>query len=422
MQQDDIRPQDPAAQEEGHDDLEDLEIELLPEEDGGTREPAPAPEVTAPAPAPADPDTLVIDGEDLLDVDGVDDEPPLPAADPDPLPPVDLLPPAGPLTGKKGKAGLLSGGLVGSMLLQMAVAGGIGGLAAWMLTEPGARAHELNPFSGSRSLPLLLEMAVFGGILGGLIGLALGAVEGVVTGAWSRAATGGALGLLIGGAGGAVGGIVGQLAFTFILSRGGEGGGLVQAMPARCIGWALVGACVGLGPGVMMMAPRKMLNGLLGGLAGGFIAGLLFDPLGAVMYHATGATTATASRLVGIIALGICTGCGVGLVEEIRKQAWIVIVSGPLVGKQFIIYKPVTFIGSAPGMDIPLVKDRAIAPKHCLLEQAGAGHVVRNVGPAETLVNSRPVIAQRLGDGDVVHIGHTGLQYRTRPLSAGPTA
>lgn len=419
MQQDDNRPRDPDAPDEGRDDLEDLEIELLPREAEETQEAEAEPELPpAPSdPAPADPDTIVIDSDDLLDVDDT----PLPEAGPDLLPPVDELPAAEPGFGKKGKAGLLSGGLVGSMLLQMALAGGIGGLVAWMLTEPGARADELSPFPGARGLQLLVEMAVFGGILGGLIGLALGAAEGVVTAAWSRAATGGALGLLIGGAGGAVGGVVGQLAFASILDRVGDGAGLIHAMPARCIGWALVGAFVGLGPGVMMMAPRKMLNGLLGGLAGGFIAGLLFDPIGAALYLATGATTATASRLVGIIALGVCTGCGVGLVEEIRKQAWIVIVSGPLTGKQFIIYKPVTFIGSAPGMDIPLVKDRAIAPKHCALEEAGGGHVVRDVGPGQTLVNSRPVTAQRLGDGDVVHIGQTGLQYRTRPLAAGPT-
>ena len=417
MQQDDIRPPDPDAQDEGRDDLDDLEIDLLPEEAGETPKEEPAPDAAPPDPAPADPDTLVIDSEDLLDVE---DAAALPGVGPDLLPRVEQLPVAGLPMGKKGKAGLLAGGLVGSMLLQMAVAGGIGGLVAWMLMEPGSRASELNPFRSSEPAEVLVRMAVFGAVVGGLIGLALGAVEGVVTGAWSRAATGGALGLLIGGAGGAVGGVMGQFAFGFILSQGDGGAGLIHAMLARCIGWALVGAFVGLGPGVMMMAPRKMLNGLLGGLAGGLIAGLLFDPLGEAVYRATGAETGLASRLMGFVVLGVCTGCGVGLVEEIRKQAWIVIVSGPLVGKQFIIYKPATFIGSAPGMDIPLVKDRAIAPKHCVLEDAGGGHVLRDVGPGQTRVNSRFVTAQRLGDGDVVHIGQTGLQYRTRPLAAGP--
>lgn len=430
MTQDTERPEEDASEPEASDDIE---IELLGEESAEAEPSDAAPPETEPASAPesaelpavretewdADPNTLVIESEDLLDVDDT-----MPAAAPDSaeLPLVDYMPAVGAPLAKKGKGDLFSGGLVGSMLLQMLLAGAIGGLLAWGALEPSARAHENSPFAQQSGFGMLVDMAAFGGIMGGLIGLALGAVEGIVVAAWTRAATGAALGMLIGGAGGAVGGVFGQLIFSLILSGGGIDPGIElhsRVMAARALGWAFVGAFVGLGPGVMMMAPKKMLNGLLGGLAGGFIAGILFDPIG-IAFGAVGSAGGTPSRLIGITVLGLCTGCGIGLVEEMRKQAWIIIIAGPLVGKQFIIYKPATWIGSAPGMDIPLVKDKSIAPKHCVLEAAGPAYALRSLVPGQTLVNGREVSAHRLTDGDVIHLGQTGLQYHTRPLVAGP--
>ncbi len=421
----DDRGRDDVPPPEDH--LDDIEIELFPSEDDSraTREPLPP----VPMP-PADPvGALVVETEDLDELDelGGLDRPPvgdpdeLPVNETAPLPPVEPLPS---LDGrvsvaKKGKSPF-SGGIVGSMVLQMLLAGAIGAAIAWAIQEPSARAQETALFGRSVG-HLLRDMAVFGLVLGGMIGLSLGAVEGIVVGSWERILTGGGLGALIGGAGGALGGIAGQLAYSMVGNFAADAlgaGNFAMAVMARSVGWALVGAFVGLGPGVMMAAPRKIINGLIGGAAGGLIAGLLFDPIGRLLL-VVGGSGGTPSRFVGILILGMCTGIGIGLVEEIRKQAWLVIVAGPLTGKQFILYKPTTLIGSAPGADIPLVKDRTIAPKQCRLEVVGGSHMLRPVA-GQTFVNGRAVVSHRLSDGDVIQAGQTAMEYSMRTLAPGP--
>ncbi|MCE5216744.1 FHA domain-containing protein [bacterium] len=394
----------------------ELEIELQP-----PTAPAqpPGEDTDALPPAPAQEDVLVIDTEDLADLD----DQPFPAAEAGYFPPVDTSPMGMWAAKKKVKPGLLSGGLVGSMMLQMIIAGAVGAFLAWLMVEPGLRYSELHRGFESPGLgAMLANVTFFGAALGGMIGMALGAVEGLVVSAWGRAATGAALGLLIGGVGGALGGLAGQAIFSMLLSGVGHSPGagtMFRVVLARALGWALVGACVGLGPGVMMMVPRKILNGLIGGAAGGFLGGLLFDPLGAVLM-ASGSFVGTPSRFVGILVMGMATGAGIGLVEEIRKEAWLLIVGGPLTGKQFILYKPVTWIGSAPGMDLPLLKDRTLAPKHCSLEQVGGGHVLRDLSGGRTAVNGMPPTDRRLVAGDVLQLGSTMLQYQTRPFASGP--
>lgn len=416
------------------DDDADLDIELTPVEPASPEGPPTPRDGLTDMPGPAAPvpgvengaAALSIEAEDLADIPEDPVVGPLPTVVPAGISTYKATVGAVPAdiwTGGKGKPGLVGAGLISSLMAQMLAAGAIGGLVAWAVVEPGIRASELHPSLG-RPTPAeqLVSVVQFGGVLGAFVGLTLGAVEGFVIAAWSRAATGGILGLLIGGAGGAAGGLVGQLTYGAILGGGDPEATLsfvARAIAARALGWALIGACVGLGPGLMIMAPRKIVNGLLGGAAGGFIGGLLFDPIGFV-FQAVGEVVGTPSRLMGIVVTGMCAGLGVGLVEEMRKEAWLLVIGGPLAGKQFILYRHLTWVGSAPGMDIPLVKDRQMAPKQCVLEAGGRSHTLRHLGGPRTLVNGQPVATQRLVDGDVIQVGQTVLQYRTRPVAAGP--
>lgn len=404
------------------DDLESIEIELHPVEieligDDG----APVPQTPEPAqslPAPPRPNLLIIEADDLDDAPQ-SVYPGLPGAG---YPSVDGL------SGAKGKKGALAQQLVGSLVMQLMVAGAIGGFMAWAVQEPGMRAHALQA-SNSLQTPFaqLIYTCKFGAIMAAFISLCLGATEGVVLGNWRRAATGGAMAFGIGLCGGAIGGIVGQTVFRLLL--GGAGTELsfsyvVQTIAARSIGWAAVGAFVGMAPGAIAMAPRKITNGVIGGAAGGFIGGLLFDAidlalqamLGPAGGQATSAIAGTPSRLVGITTLGLCTGLGIGLVEELRKEAWLQVTGGPLMGKQFVLYNTKTVIGSAPTADIALVKDRAVTDDHCTLEAVGAAHILRCSEGKVASVNGRQVHSQRLTDGDLIGVGHTELQYRVRPI------
>jgi len=173
-------------------------------------------------------------------------------------------------------------------------------------------------------------------------------LEGIVTGVWEKAVRGGGLGLAIGGAGGAVGGVIGQIAYGAF--SGGRDvisfSAIILQIAVRAFAWGLVGLFIGLGQGVMMRAYQKIINGLIGGVVGGFLGG-------------------------GMSVLGLCTGAAIGMVEEIRKEAWLTIVAGPLKGKQFIIYRSPTIIGSSPKADICLVKDPQVAPEHAHIQREG---------------------------------------------------
>jgi len=364
-------------------------------------------------PLPEAPDESVNDVL-VIDLDDLPDEPPQPiAAAGAQLPTVGELP-AGWHAAKKPAAG----GLLSSAVLQMALAGLVGGLLAWAVQEPFI--SDTDPRAESPAA-VLLAMAGFGAVLGGLIGLALGSVEGIVSGVWEKAALGGGLGLVIGGTGGALGGLLGQVVYGTL---GGGGLNIILQIAVRGFAWGVVGVFVGLGQGVMMRAPQKILNGLIGGAVGGFASGFLFDPISLVFGGITlalgGEASGWLSRMVGMSVMGLCAGAAIGMVEQIRKEAWLTIVAGPMTGKQFIIYVSPTIIGSSPKADICLLKDPHVAPEHAQIEREASRYVLTDLGQGQTAVNQRPVARCQLRDGDYVMLGQTVLQYATRAVDELP--
>jgi len=368
------------------------------------------PQLSDAAPPPADDDILVIDREDLAEVSEEPSEGPA-------LYPSVAEGGRGRETGKKTAVA----GLLGSAVLQMAIAGLIGGFLAWAIMEP----FITDQAAGAGLVAILVEMAGFGAVLGGMIGLALGSLEGIVTGVWEKAMVGGGLGLVIGGGGGAVGGVMGQIAY------GAFSGGAMDSFSAiipqivvRAFAWSLVGLFIGLGQGAMMRASQKIINGLIGGAIGGFLGGLLFDPIslifGGILASLTGEVSGWLSRLVGMSVLGLCTGAAIGMVEEVRKEDWLTIVAGPLKGKQFIIYRSPTIIGSSPKADISLMKDPQVAAEHARIDREGNRCMLMDMGVGRTAVNDRLVTRKQLRDGDYVTIGQTVLRYETRTVEQPP--
>ncbi len=366
-----------------------------------------APQPSDAAQAPGDEDILVIDREDLAEIREEPQE--RPAL----YPAVTESDRSRPTAKKPAVPGLL-----GSAVLLMAIAGMTGGFLAWAVMEP----FITDEATRVELIAALVEMAGFGAVLGGMIGLALGSLEGIVTGVWEKAMIGGGLGLVIGGGGGAVGGVAGQIAYGAF--GGGEGVGsfsaIILQIAVRAFAWALVGLFIGLGQGAMMRASQKIINGLIGGAIGGFVGGLLFDPIslifGGILAGLTGEVSGWLSRLVGMSVLGLSTGAAIGMVEEVRKEAWLTIVAGPLKGKQFIIYRSSTIIGSSPKADISLVKDPQVAAEHARIDCEGNRCVLVDLGVGRTAVNDRLVTRQQLRDGDYVTIGQTVLRYETRAI------
>lgn len=361
-------------------------------------------------PAPtnvAGPGTLVITGDDLLDVSD-ETAAGYPQAAGGAYPGVEgAVPPAGMMKGKKG----LVPTLVGSMLLHMFIAGAIGGFLAWAINEP------LTSDRGAvgNASEVFLSSLIFFAIVGGCVGLFLGGVEGVSSLNYRKAALGGAIGFGIGAVGGGLAGLLGQAAYGIL---GGTGDQLsILQIFARTVGWTIAGIFVGLGQGATGRSVKKVINGIVGGAIGGFIGGMLFDPIGVVMAISS-SNPGLVSRLLALIVIGAASGAAIGLIEELRKEAWLVITGGPLTGKQFILYNTVTTIGSSPKCDIALLKDQYLAPEHCSIEVSGAQHLLRDLGSQSgTAVNGRPLQRHPLRRGDVIQIGQTTLEYHDRAVS-----
>lgn len=378
--------------------LDDLDVEPEP------------PRPTAPAFAPGA-NTLVIDSDDLLDLT---DEPApaypgpsdYPAAAAGPGYPAAMPGGYGAPVGKKGPVATL----IGSLLLHMLVAGAIGGFLSWAINEPMMD----DSLGGEGPGAIIRHVMFFTAIAGGLIGLFLGLVPGVTELNPRKALIGGGISLGIGAVGGAVAGALAQLVYGFLGGTMG-GGGFMQIL-ARTIGWSIAGLFIGLSQGAATMSVKKIINGLIGGAIGGFIGGFLFDALGTIS-ATLGADPGLISRLIGLTAIGAATGAAIGIIEELRKEAWLVITGGPLTGKQFILYRPVTSIGSSYKCDIALVKDQYLAPQHCVVEISGGGYTIRDLGTQTgTAVNGRPVQRQNLRNGDSIQIGQTTLTYNDRAL------
>jgi hypothetical protein len=199
---------------------------------------------------------------------------------------------------------------------------------------------------------------------------------------------------------------------VFVISTGIVGGMGVQTPRnpafwiARGVAWMVLGVAAGATYGIIGMSGKKAAYGILGGIIGAGLGGLLFDPI------ALATKGGAASRGVGFSLLGLATGVAIGLVESALKDRWLYVTAGPLAGKQFILYKPRTMVGSDQKCDIYLFKDNNIAKEHAIIDLAGSRIMLRAIG--ETYVNGQPVRQQVLMSGAVVQIGRYAFRYQER--------
>jgi hypothetical protein len=180
------------------------------------------------------------------------------------------------------------------------------------------------------------------------------------------------------------------------------------------IGWAIFGLLLGAGIGIKG-GKRKMLNGLIGGVLGGAVGGLIFQLIG----NASTSTDGFWPRLIGLTATGIGVGLAVGLVERARRDTWVKILTGPLEGKEFILYKDQTTVGRDHHCDIVLARDEAASPLHATFLRDRSGNVTVTPGPAAAIeVNGQPATGARLQSNDIVTVGSSKLAYSVRTASA----
>jgi hypothetical protein len=297
----------------------------------------------------------------------------------------------------------------------LAICSMIGGLVGWGILEPF--------FDDNRPEDEVDIAAIFlFPVVSGCIGLFLGAAEGIICRNGLRAVKCGAVGLCVGFLGGLVTFIPAGLLYAIMqyvaLSLWNDpqpdtmptGLALLVLMMGRAMAWSLASIPAGMGQGIALKERKVILNGVVGAVLGGLVGGLLFDPISLVFMTEDG--QATYSRAVGFASIGCFVGLFVGLVEGWTKTAWLLMRKGPLAGKQFIMFKDTTVLGSSPKADVYLFKDDAIEPRHAQIINRGGRFEIEDCNtPDGTYVNGVPITRHVLQPGDQIVLGKTVLEF-----------
>ncbi|MBL8620006.1 MAG: FHA domain-containing protein [Myxococcales bacterium] len=201
---------------------------------------------------------------------------------------------------------------------------------------------------------------------------------------------------------------------AMVTVRDVDGSSFYLMMACRSAAWACVGAATGLGMNLVRATKAQLRNSVLGGALGGALGGMFFDPIDRFTHSSLFADSA-ASRLVGLLAVGIAIGVFVALVERLARDAWLRVRTGPLAGKSFILYKSPTLIGNAPSSDVYLYKDADIDPTHASVHRVGTTYEIEDMGSRMgTSVGGTKVRRKRLVSGDQITIGATIVDFEER--------
>jgi hypothetical protein len=309
--------------------------------------------------------------------------------------------------------------IIYSSWFYLSIASGLGALLGWATLEPFI---EEGPNFRHGGFPFVLLLLF--PVVAGAIGLFLGASEGIMCRNLSRASLCGIVGLGIGFGGGLIAIFVGGFIFSIMVQiavqfwkNPGDGkmpGGLalVILMMGRAAAWAVAAIPAGLGQGIALREKKIILNGIVGGVMGGLVGGLLFDPI-AKFFEVS--QKATLSRGIGFTIIGLSVGLFVGLVEGWTKTAWLLMRAGPLAGKQFVLFRDITVLGSSPKAEVYLFKDEAIEPRHALIYNRGGRFEIEDCNTRDgTYVNGVPIRRQVLNHGDQVVLGKTVLEFQLK--------
>ena len=242
-----------------------------------------------------------------------------------------------------------------------------------------------------------------------VISLGIAIAEPVVSQNKRSAIINGILGVFLGAIGGFIVSLFVNDIYQF-LGGGDDDSGFIQQMFARGVGWSILGLFIAIAPGIVLRSWKKFGLGLAGGAIGGLLGGLLFD----LICRWTGSDVP--ARCFNIVGLGLGAAIATTLLEDLAKQGWLRVATGVITGKQFILYRNPTVIGSSPKCEIYLFKDPTVAAKHAAINGVGGKFLVTALGGATVLMNGTPVKQQTLKNGDQLKIGNTIFLFEARVM------
>jgi pSer/pThr/pTyr-binding forkhead associated (FHA) protein len=276
-----------------------------------------------------------------------------------------------------------------------------------------------------------IKYLLYGGVFGAVLGLLLGVVESLALDSGKRLVSISAIGAGVGFAGGAIGILCGQVIYAAIAPSGlqldpDNPASAMLDLVGRALGWGLIGAMVGIVPGIAGGSVRLIRQGAFGGLAGGFLGGIIFKAITqvfSVIPHVD-----ILARLAALVTIGALVGFFVGLVQNLMKQAWIKVMVGKNEGKEYLVVKSSTTIGRSELADIGLFGDPEIAQTHAVIEAIPENrrHRLRHIGGQDprktyhpTIVNGQIVGSEQwLVDGDTIQIGKRSLLFQEKSTRA----
>ena len=285
----------------------------------------------------------------------------------------------------------------------LGMAGFLGALAGWAICEPGFVDGPGRQWGNFLLIPVIITLMCIG------FGISESAVERSVRKALLRGTLALPLGILLG----FIFDLMAETLYAILMRFCYEAGAQTHRNPAvwlgRGVAWMVFGAAGGTVYGIVGQSSKKGKYGVLGGALGAGVGGVLFDPISMATH------VGSISRAVGFALVGLATGVGMGLVESALKDRWLYVVSGPLAGKQFILYKSETTIGSRQESDIYLFKDPNILPRHAVITLAGARASLQATG--QVLWAGQSIHHRVLQDGDLLQVGRYAFRYKEKHRS-----
>jgi len=250
------------------------------------------------------------------------------------------------------------------------------------------------------------------GLCGLFISIGLSVAEPVVDRNMHAAVINGSIGAGLG--------LVGGLGASLVVDRiyhliGGAEHGMLRQYVAQCVSWAVLGSFVALAPGVVAKNRKRLLIGLAGGAAGGAIGGILLEPLSQL----TGSPEF--GRLAALCCIGAITGAATGIIENVTRTGWLKVTAGPIAGKQFILYRNPTYIGSAPDCQIFLFRDPKVGRRHAAIHLLKGRIEIEDLPlGAPTYINREPIDREKLRHGDQIGIGSTMFLFQEKIREKSP--
>ena len=263
------------------------------------------------------------------------------------------------------------------------------------------------------SVPLIGRAPLLVGLAGTILTAGLTAIPRATMGALGSATKQGLLGAVLGLALSLLG-LGGFELFAYSMLDAG------RAALALVLAWVVCAIAIGVAAGLVRRSGRAVASGVVGGAVGGVVGGFIHWAAGPqfVVIDSGSALDIDVLNLPTMAAISLACaaiGLAIGLVDRIRRRAWLTVIEGRLRGRETILDRPTVTIGALDSATLRLAGDRGVEPTHAVLSGGADGYRLQCHGRVE--VNGTACRASspvRLNSGDVLRISGSFIRYEHR--------